>query len=258
MKALYQKSEICFAVAWIIAYCVLASMGDSLSARIGTQKIVTLPILIVLSVILFLFVQKNQLLEKYGLCKSKIPASKMLFYMPLLALLTVNLWYGCSMSSSKLETVFYILSMLCVGFLEEMIFRGFLFCAMAENGVKSAIIVSSVTFGVGHIVNLINASGAELLPNLFQVIYAMAVGFMFVMIFYKTKSLLPCIVTHGIFNALSVFGNEAAMTSQRNTISCFFMVLVSGAYALYIAFMIKPNNIKDNILSKVQKGVARK
>ena len=93
MKALYQKSEICFAVAWIIAYCVLASMGDSLSARIGTQKIVTLPILIVLSVILFLFVQKNQLLEKYGLCKSKIPASEMLFYMPLLALLTVNLWY---------------------------------------------------------------------------------------------------------------------------------------------------------------------
>ena len=243
MKSLYQKSEIWFAVAWIIAYCVLVSMGDNLSASIGMQKIVTLPILIVLSVMLFLFVRKNQLLKKFGLCKSEIPASKMLFYMPLSGLLTVNLWYGCSMSTPLFETVFYILSMLCVGFLEEMIFRGFLFCAMAKNGVKPAIIVSSVTFGIGHIVNLINGSGAELLPNLFQVIYAMAAGFLFVMIFYKTKSLFPCIITHGVFNALSVFANEAAMTSRRSVVSCLFMVLVSGAYALYIAFMIKPHQI---------------
>jgi membrane protease YdiL (CAAX protease family) len=177
---------------------VLASMADSFSDIIGIQKIVTLPVLIVLSAILLLFVQKNQLLKKYGLCKSEVPVSKMLFYIPLLALLTVNLWYGCSISTTPFETVFYILSMLYVGFLEEIIFRGFLFCAMAKNGVKSAIIVSSVTFGIGHIVNLINGSGAELLANLFQVIYAMAAGFMFVMIFYKTKSLLPCIVTHGV------------------------------------------------------------
>ena len=241
MKALYQKSEIWFAVAWIIAYCVLASTGDNLSAGIGIQKIVTLPILIVLSAALFLFVRKNQLFKKYGLCKPEIPASNMLFYLPLAALLTVNLWYGFSMSLPLFETVFYMLSMLCVGFLEEMIFRGFLFCAMAKNGIKSAIIVSSVTFGIGHIVNLINGSGAELLPNLFQVIYAMAAGFLFVMIFCQTKSLLPCIVTHGVFNALSAFSNEAAMTPQRSIISCLFMVLVSGIYALHITFMIKSN-----------------
>ncbi len=241
MKALYQKSEIWFAVAWIIAYCVLASTGDNLSAGIGIQKIVTFPILMALSAALFLFVQKNQLFKKYGLCKPEIPASNMLFYLPLAALLTVNLWYGFSMNLPLVETVFYVLSMLCVGFLEEMIFRGFLFCAMAKNEVKSAIIVSSVTFGIGHIVNLINGSGAELLPNLFQVIYAMAAGFLFVMIFYQTKSLLPCIITHGVFNALSAFSNEAAMTPQRSIISCLFMVLVSGIYALHITFMIKSN-----------------
>ena len=241
MKALYQKSEIWFALAWIIAYCVLVSAGDALSEGIGMQKIITLPILLVLSAILFLFIRENGMLQKLGLCKPEMPASKMLFYVPLMALLTVNLWYGCSMSLSLLETVFYILSMLCVGFLEEMIFRGFLFCAMAKNDVKSAVIVSSVTFGIGHIVNLFNGSGAALLPNLLQVIYAMAAGFLFVMIFYKTKSLIPCIITHGVFNALSVFVNEAAITSRRNVLSCLFMVLVSGAYALYIAFVIKSN-----------------
>ena len=244
MKAFYEKSEIWFALLWSMAYCLLASMGDYFSDVIGVQKIVTLPVLLVLSGTLFYFVRKNQLLETFGLCKPKIPASKMLFYMPLLALLTVNLWDGFYMEMSVLEAVFYMLSMLCVGFLEEMIFRGFLFCAMAKNDVKSAVIVSSITFGIGHLVNLINGSGAELLPNLLQVLYAMAAGFLFVMIFYKTKSLVPCIITHGVFNSLSVFANEAAMTPQKNVISCLFMVVVCGTYALYITFKINKNSFE--------------
>ena len=38
LKKLYDKSKIWFAVAWIIAYCVLMSVGDSLSAEIGIEK----------------------------------------------------------------------------------------------------------------------------------------------------------------------------------------------------------------------------
>ena len=239
MEKLYKKSEIWFAVTCIIAYVVLASTGDNISADIGILKIVTLPILIILSVMLFLFVKRNGLSKKYGLCKSEIPASKMLFYIPLLILLTANLWYGVAMNVSPLETALYILSMLCVGFLEEMIFRGFLFNAMAKNGVKSAIIVSSVTFGIGHMVNLFNGSGAELLPNLLQVIYAVAIGFTFVMIFYKTKSLIPCILTHSIFNSLSAFSNEAVMTLQKQIVSGIIITIISGGYALYIALAVK-------------------
>ena len=239
MEKLYKKSEIWFAVTWIIAYVVLASTGDNVSADIGILKIVTLPILIILSVMLFLFVKRNGLSKKYGLCKSEIPASKMLYYIPLLILLTANLWYGVAMNVSPLETVLYILSMLCVGFLEEMIFRGFLFNAMAKNGVKSAIIVSSVTFGIGHMVNLFNGSGAELLPNLLQVIYAVAIGFTFVMIFYKTKSLIPCILTHSIFNSLSAFSNEAVMTLQKQIVSGIIITIISCGYALYIALAVK-------------------
>ena len=239
MEKLYKKSEIWFAVTWIIAYVVLASTGDNISADIGILKIVTLPILIILSVMLFLFVKRNGLSKKYGLCKSEIPASKMLYYIPLLILLTANLWYGVAMNVSPLETALYILSMLCVGFLEEMIFRGFLFNAMAKNGVKSAIIVSSVTFGIGHMVNLFNGSGAELLPNLLQVIYAVAIGFTFVMIFYKTKSLIPCILTHSIFNSLSSFSNDAAMTLQKQIVSGIIITIIAGGYALYIALAVK-------------------
>ena len=244
LKKLYNKSEIWFAVIWIIAYVVLASAGDNVSEDFGISKIITLPVLIVLSAILYFFVRKNGLTEKYGLCKSQLPAAKMLFYIPLLVLLTANLWYGAALNMSPLETVLYVLSMFCVGFLEEMIFRGFLFQAMAKNGVKSAIIVSSITFGIGHIVNLINGSGAEWLPNLLQVMYAVAIGFAFVMIYCKTKSLMTCILVHSVFNGFSAFANEAAMTPQRQIISGLLLTAIGGGYALYLALAVKEENIK--------------
>ena len=239
LKKLYEKSELWFSIVWIIVYVILASIGDNLSMMIGIEKVVTLPILIILSFILFFFIRKNKLYNKYGLCKSNVNHSKMLFYIPLVILITANLWYGVALNFTFLETIFYILSMFCVGFLEEMIFRGFLFKAMAKNGVKSAIIVSSVTFGIGHIVNLINGSGANIISNLLQVIYAIAIGFTFVMIFYKTNSLLPCIITHCIFNSLSAFSNEAIMLPQNEIISGILITIIAGVYALYITFMIK-------------------
>ena len=239
LKKLYEKSQLVFALAWIIGYVVLASTGDNISADLGIDKVVTLPILIAMSGVLYFFVSKNGLTEKYGLCRPQLPAAKMLYYIPLLLLLTAYLWYGVALNQSPLETVLYILAMFCVGFLEELIFRGLLFQAMAKDGVKSAIIVSSMTFGIGHIVNLVNGSGAELLPNLLQVMYAVAIGFAFVMIYCRTGSLMPCILVHSIFNGLSAFANEAVMTPRRQIISGVLLAVIAGGYALYLAFAWK-------------------
>lgn len=244
LKKLYDKSKIWFAISWIIAYCVLMSVGDALSASIGIEKSVTLAIGILLSAMLLIFLKKNGLLSDYGLCKPKASAKSMLYYIPILIMLTVNLWYGVRLNYDALETVLYILAMLCVGFLEEVIFRGLLFEAMRKDSVKAAIIVSSVTFGIGHIINLINGSGAELLPNLLQVIYATAAGFMFVMMYYKSKSLIGCIVTHGAFNALSVFANEANANAEMRILTAILLTAITGSYALYLALSMKgkPND----------------
>ena len=239
LKKLYDKSKIWFAISWIISYCVLMSVGDALSASIGIEKSVTLAIGILLSAILLLFLKKNGLFSDYGLCKPKASAKSMLYYIPILIMLTVNLWYGVRLNYDALETVLYILAMLCVGFLEEVIFRGLLFEAMRKDSVKAAIIVSSVTFGIGHIINLINGSGAELLPNLLQLIYATAAGFMFVMMYYKSKSLIGCIVAHGAFNALSVFANEANATAEMRILTAILLTAITGSYALYLALSMK-------------------
>ncbi len=253
LKKIYDKSELGFAIAFIVAYCVLMSVGDSLSSSVGFTDAVTLPIAAVLSVVLLFFMKSNGLLKKYGICKPEVKASEMLFYIPLLLILSLNLWYGVSLHLSYTETVMYILTMFCVGFLEEVIFRGLLFNAMLRDNVNSAVIVSSVTFGIGHIIRLFNGSGAELLPNLLQVLYAVAAGFMFVMIYYRTKSLLACIVTHSLFNALSVFSDESALSIKQRVISCTFLVLVSSSYALYLALKVKKDKINEFNLNENQK-----
>ena len=239
MRSLYQESELAFSLVWIGAYCVLMSVADSISVNIGTEKIVTLPVSVLLSVALIIFIKSNGLFKKFGFCKSQVSAKSMLYYIPVLLMLTVNLWSGISIKQSVTEAVLYILTMLCVGFLEEVIFRGLLFNAMAKDNIKAAVIVSSLTFGIGHIVNLINGSGASVFENLLQVLYACAAGFMFVMIYYTSESLIVCILSHGVFNALSIFADEALLTSQDRIISALFLVAVCGLYGLYLLFILK-------------------
>lgn len=238
LKKLYEKSEIWFAVAWIIAYCVLMSVGDLLSEALGIQKSVTLLVGVALSLLLFAFLKKHNLLATYGFCSPKTSARTMLYYLPVALMMTANLWYGVTLNYGALESVLYILSMFCVGFLEEVIFRGLLFEAMAKDNVKSAVIVSSITFGIGHIVNLVNGSGAELIPNLLQVVYATTAGFMFVMMYYRSKSLIVCIAAHGLFNAISVFANDSLSDGQR-ILSCILLTVITGGYAIYLALAVK-------------------
>ncbi len=247
MKKLYEKSQLSFAIFWIVAYCVLMSVGDSLSVSLGVEKAVSLPVALLLSGVLMLFIKRNGLMKTYGFCKPKLSCRKMLYYIPVLALLTANFWYGVKLNLSVSETVLYILTMLLVGLLEEVIFRGLLFGAMAEDNIKSAIIVSSVTFGIGHIINLFNGSGAELLPNLLQVIYAIAAGFMFVMIYYKSKSLVVCVVAHGLFNSFSVFSNEDILTTEKRIISCVLLVAISMFYAVYLFKIREKQEDKERI-----------
>ena len=239
LKKLYDKSKIWFAVTWIIAYCVLMSVGDALSLLIGVDKSITLAVGIILSAVLLIFLKKFGLFAEHGICLPKASARSMLYYLPILVMLSANLWYGTTLNYGALETVLYILAMLCVGFLEEVIFRGLLFDAMRKGNVRAAVIVSSLTFGIGHIINLINGSGAELLPNLLQVVYATAAGFMFVLMYYKSESLLVCIAAHGIFNALSAFANEAGATAEMRILTALLLTVITGSYALYLALSMR-------------------
>ena len=234
MNKFYEKNGILFAIIWIVIYVVGLSLADNLSRMVGIEKSVTLVVCILLTVVSYSWIKNNNYQEKYGLCKPEVSAGRMLYYIPLVIIATINVWYGFAMNFSLIESMLYVLSMILVGFLEEIIFRGFLFVEMAKDNVKTAIIVSSVTFGIGHIVNLFNGSGADLLSNGLQVVYAVAAGFLFTVIFYKTKSLWPCIITHSAINSMSVFANEAAAVPMMKVATAVVLTVVSVVYAIYI------------------------
>lgn len=242
MMKLYQKSEITFAILWIVAYVVLTSIADQLSEAVGVVKSVTAALHIVMSLGLYFWIRKNDLGKKYGFCMPEVPAKRFLYYLPLFLIASTAFWGGIKMQYGFPEAVLYIVSMCCVGFLEEVIFRGLLFRAMEKDNLKSAILVSALTFGIGHIVNLFNGNGKDLTSSVIQIVFAILVGFVLVLIFYHGKSLLPCILFHSANNALKVFAAEGSLSPQAEMIINLAMIIVVlGGYLFYLvkAFPMK-------------------
>ena len=107
------------------------------------------------------------------------------------------------------------------------------------------MIVSSVTFGIGHLVNLFNGSGMDLVNNICQICFAIAVGFLFVTIFYHGGSLLPCIITHSAINSLGTFVNEEGFTVEKQVIHGLVMILIMAAYAFILTRMLPKHQRAD-------------
>jgi len=154
MKKIFERNQTIFSVLWIVIYVVSLSIADNISRSIGVEKLITLPVSILLFIVIIAWISKNNLRQYYGLCLIKgFDFKKYLYFLPLVIISTPNLWNGVTMRFAVKETILYALSMIMVGFLEEIIFRGMLFQALKIENVYRAIIVSSLMFGVGHIVN---------------------------------------------------------------------------------------------------------
>ena len=235
MTKLYKKSEITFAILWIVAYVVLSSLADQLSESAGIVKSVTAALHIAMSLILFIWIRKNGLSEKYGFRGTAVPAKRFLYYLPLVIVASASLWGGVSLRLGPAGTACYVISMCCVGFLEEVIFRGLLFRAMEKDNLKTAMIVSALTFGLGHIVNLFNGSGRNPASSATQIVFAVLVGFVLVLIFYHSRSLIPCILFHSANNMLTAFSAETSIDPQTEMVlNIALSVLVLGGYILYL------------------------
>lgn len=205
MIKLYKKNELLFAILWIVAFVVIAG---TVRGNFGDDSPIMTAVLAVFAVGIFVFVKTSHLEEKYGLCKWKGKAADYWFFIPPLILMTGNLWSGFGMEYSGAAQVFAVVSMLLTGFIEEMIFRGFLFrILLKKDPAPVAITISAVTFGIGHIVNLF--TGQASLETVIQVFYAVAWGFIFTFVFYKSGSLLMCIIAHSLNNVFSKFNAQS-------------------------------------------------
>lgn len=230
MINLFRKNENIFAIVCIVIYVVGISVCQSVFSEGGIPYLAECIFGAVMSAVLFGFAKKNDLMEYLGLCRLEKSGKEMIWFIPVIIMTTTNLWTGVALNSTVAGTVFGIISMIFVGFLEEIIFRGLLFKSMVKTNEKSAIIVSSLTFGMGHIVNLLN--GADLVSTLLQIIYASIIGFCFVMIFCVGKSIVPCIISHALVNSFSIIAGERSMTVKLIIIGV--IIVANLAYVIYL------------------------
>lgn len=231
MKKLYEKSEIWFAVAWIVLYVMV--MGN-LRNEFGDESIYTLLGLAAISAGLLFFVCKNKLTGKYGLLRVQ-NSKRYLWFLPIGILCTLNLWCGISLHYDAKHQLIAVINMALVGFAEEMIFRGLLFRAIEKENTTRAILISAITFGVGHIINLF--TGQASFDTILQVLYAIAFGFAFVMMFCRSGSLIPCIVTHSLIDITSKFSTQSLSEQAERRFDLFgsaLVIVVAGAYAVYL------------------------
>ena len=237
MKKFFDRYTVWFAVIWIIVYVLAFGNADTLSEALGVPKLIAVIVGLVLTVVLLLFLRKHSLLPYCGL--QKVQGGRWAWFLPLIAVSTVNFWHGMTLREGA---ALYLISMVWVAILEEVIFRGLLFRAMEKDGRTAAVIVSSVTFGVGHIVNLL--LGAELLSTALQLVEATALGFCFTAIFMVTGSLLPCILSHAFINCTSFFALDPTPTEQ--VVVCIIVTVVAVVYGLWL---LKRNEVRLTVES---------
>ncbi len=228
MRKLYEKHELWFAVLWIVAYCVVMSF---IKGNYGYDSVVSFIALTVFASGITVFVKRNDLSEKYGLSGWPNDSKKCLYFIPMWIVATGNLWDGFAPSYKGTALLFALLSMVLVGYVEEMIFRGFLFKAMLSGGRTSvAVIVSSLTFGIGHLFNLL--AGQTSFESLVQVVFAVSWGFIFTMVYYRGGSIIPCIIAHAMVDVFAMLGTDNV---TADWIYIGATIIVAVLYCIYLA-----------------------
>lgn len=249
---LYKKNEVLFALVWIALYVIVMNIAlqfcggfDDLAAKTVPQLLVPVACIVVLALAATVWILKNDLAEKYGLCAFRGSIGSFLWFIPLVLMSCTNLKNGVGLSAPALISVLMAVNLAVGGYVEEVIFRGFLFKAMAKDNLRTAILVSAVTFGVGHIVNLANT--ADHLGVFLQIAYAIVIGFLYTVIAYKGGCLWPCIASHMFVNGSSVFAPEEGLFSTlvaaifgrsdpviAQVCTAVLIILISGSYAWWL------------------------
>ncbi len=240
MTKLYRKSQLGFFFFCLFLYTLVQNAGYGLSSRIGIPWSGTALLNLALASLLWGFLCRQHLTQYYGLCRSQVPARVMLWYLPLIFLSTGNLWNGVSCTLPAAETACYLVAMACVGFLEELLVRGFLFQYLKRRSIKLAVGVSVISFGAAHVLNLFSLGELTLAENLLQILSALCVGFLYAAILLRSGSLLPCILSHSVINMLFVFGREAGLSTAQRLQSSGIQMAIMVLYGAYLLKKPKP------------------
>ena len=121
---------------------------------------------------------------------------------------------------------------LLIGIMEELIFRGSVY-RMTEKkwGENRAMIISSVAFGLIH---LLNIGDVPLRFTLLQVTYAFAIGLVFAVVRAKSGSILIPVIVHTLVDVLGL-----APAKQIFAVDLYGAVISYTMAAAYYAYYLR-------------------
>ena len=231
MTRLYRKSEWSFALLWIAVYLAGAGLAGMPAAPAGLPFLYPALFHGALAVFLPAWIRRNGLCEKYGFFLPRYPLSRAWFFLPLWAAAGFPLFFCPALQPSAAPC--FVVSLVCAGFLEELLFRGFLFRALEGAGPRRAVVLSSLAFSLCHLANWFG--GRPLGETVLQMVFAAGAGVALAVLFYKGGSLLPCILFHSLNNALSAFAAPAVSGAAPASVllplaACLLLLAVYSAW----------------------------
>ena len=199
MRKLQDTKPIWHALIWIAIYMVAVNIGESVGEQLSFPGFTSL-LLIILLIVLVFYLRVGGRLAFYSV-RSVQPGTMplTLFYIPLFAITFLQYAKGFASHVDLQGIVFAILLVAAVGFIEELLFRGFLLQGLRTRGnLTRAIIISGFTFGLGHAVNLLR--GYSPTEQALQIIAAVLIGIALAYCAVLTGSIMPGVVFHVLFN----------------------------------------------------------
>lgn len=174
--------------------------------------------------------------------------TKILFLIPAFLIAIDNFqWAAFFSGKMKLgdvdfwDVTLFLFYCLFTGLFEESIFRGIVFPLLAVRfektvkGLWKTVVASSLIFGGMHIFNVFSSGGYAIL----QAGYSVLTGGLFAFVLIKTKNILLCALTHGIYNFCGMLYSSdvgigmGAVIDLPTALTMLVVCLILGSFVLY-------------------------
>lgn len=234
------RRPVAFAVLAILVYTGLALVAKVVLEKTGLSRTaVTLTGQVVLAGYVASLLQP---LGWWGECgfKRKVTGRTVLVFSPWLLIPLLQLTDVGMVTAGPARIASFAAWALLVGFAEEGLLRGVVLRALRPAGVMRAAVLSSLLFGLAHLVNVLD--GRDLFSTLVQVVYATFIGIGFAGPFVATGAIWPAIVVHALIDFTDAAGRDFTFPGEGAALDpgqAVVALVLTGLYALYGIWLIR-------------------
>lgn len=163
-----------------------------------------------------------------------IKKNHLLMILPLLFVLGIIIVSTKGLNLTSISDLIFMLliQVFIVAFIEETVFRGIMLRMLLAKGAFTAVLISSLLFGITHSLQLLGGQSLE--DTIIQIVYALLVGLVLSLLILDGQSIIITILFHGLNNFFNYMGNV-----ESPTLSGYLIILVLFVYTLVLWKQVK-------------------